>query len=293
LLRVIGEPKAPIKIIFFTTVQNILLDLLFVGALDLRAAGAALATILSQITSLCLIAYVCTHRFELYRFSRKSIRIDITILKPILKVGAPQILQFTSTNASFLVLGSLVNVYGVAASAAAGAVTKIWNFSVLPGQAMMSALVSVSAQNLPDKKYDRILKSFFCGASIVAGIALVVTLFCELTPAAMLSLFTSDAEVINAGIGYLRLYAVGFIVENVMFCMYAPLMGAGLTLVQMSCALVNSCIVRLFVAWLLSSFTSLGFQGLALAFSAAPYVSVIITAPFLITGKWKVNHVRV
>ena len=196
------------------------------------------------------------------------------------------------TNTSFLFIGGLINLFGVNHSAAAGAVTKIWNFTVLAGQAMMAAMISMTAQNHPNRKYDRIYKALRTGGAVVAGVGAGFTLFCELWPAWMLGLFTDDAAVVQVGIVYLRYFAIGFIAENIMFCLFGTLTGAGHTLVPMCCAIITAYLVRYLLAWVFSCYTPLGFEGIAIAYSIAPFVSAGICAAYMASGKWKKPKIK-
>lgn len=128
-----------------------------------------------------------------------------------MRLCSPQIVQMVLTNSSFMLIGGLINYFGVNASAAAGAVTKIWNFTVLAGQAMMAAMITMTAQNYPQKAFDRILRALRAGCMLVASVAAVITMLCELCPAGMLSLFTDEQTVVYTGIRYLRFLPLGLL----------------------------------------------------------------------------------
>lgn len=103
----------------------------------------------------------------------------------------------------------------------------------------------------------------------------------------MLSLFTKESPVIAAGISYLRYFAIGFMAENVMFCLFGTLTGSGHTLVPMCCAIVTSYLVRYLFALVLSRHSPLGFDGIAIAYSLAPFISAGICTCYIAGGRWK------
>ncbi len=214
-------------------------------------------------------------------------------LGALMRLCAPQVVQMVLTNSSFMLIGGLINYFGVNASAAAGAVTKIWNFTVLAGQAMMAAMITMTAQNYPRKAYERILKALGAGCMLVTAVAAVITLLCELSPEWMLSLFTDEQAVIESGIRYLRFFAIGFIVENIMFCMFGTLTGAGHTMVPFCCAVISAYLVRYLLAWVFSRMTALGFDGIAIAYSIAPFISCAICSVFIASGRWKKPRIKV
>lgn len=291
VLRGIGESDTPLRIMIITTVENIVLDLLLVAVIPLGAAGAAAATVASQITSAVLIGRrVC----KLGYFSFKSgwFGAKKAVLDPLMRICTPQVLQMLLTNSSFMLIGGIVNIFGVDCAAAAGAVTKIWNFTVLSGQAMMAALITVSAQNCAKGAYGYVLRAFFAGAALTACIGAVFTLLGELCPGFMLGLFTDDSAVVAAGITYLRYFAIGFIVENIMFCLFGVLTGSGHTMVPFVCATISAYLIRYLLAWVFSHLTPLGFNGIGIAYSIAPFVSAFICSAYIASGRWKRANIK-
>lgn len=291
VLRGIGESDTPLRIMLITTAENIFLDLLLVAVIPLGAAGAAAATVASQITSAALIGRrVC--KLGYFSFKGRWFGIKKDVLGPLMRICTPQVLQMLLTNSSFMLIGGIVNIFGVDCAAAAGAVTKIWNFTVLSGQAMMAALITVSAQNCAKGSYGYVLKALYAGAALTAGIGAVFTLLCELCPGFMLGLFTDDAAVVEAGITYLRYFAIGFIAENIMFCLFGVLTGSGHTMVPFACATISAYLIRYLLAWVFSHLTPLGFNGIGIAYSIAPFVSALICAAYIASGRWKQQNIR-
>lgn len=292
-LRGIGESVHPMLYVLITTIENILLDLLFVAAFKWGAAGAAAATVISQFTSMFLVICYTKKSTRLFDFALSSFRISAQKLGGVLKIGLPQAIQYTATHISFLCIGSLINSYGVNASAAAGAANKLWTFGTLPGLSFMSGIISVTAQNHPTGNYKRIIQGMFCGMTgslIVSGIVFAL---CQITPEGMYGLFTPDSNVAEIGASYLRIYAISFFDEVIMFCMFGVLTGSGYTTVTMCCSFLSAFGMRYAGAYLLSNFTSLGFNGIALAYSLAPLVGITVGGYFLVSGRWKKSRVKI
>ena len=290
-LRGIGESMQPLLYVCITTVENVILDLIFVAVLHWDAPGAAAATIISQATSMLLVARYTKERTPLFDFRLPSFRIHPDKLRHLLAVGLPQAIQFTCTNISFLFISSLINTYGVSASAAAGAATKIGTFGTLPGQACMSAIVTLTGQNHPLKNYKRILQGMLWGMAVSLGFSLVFFLLCQFVPGYMYGLFTTDPEVTRVGADYLRLFAISFLDETIMFCMFGVLTGAGYTTVTMLTSITSAFGIRYALAALLSRHTLLGFNGIALAYSAAPLLGIAVAIIFLLSGRWKKSRI--
>lgn len=292
-LRGIGESVHTMLYVLMTTVENILLDLLFVAVFGWGAAGAAAATVISQLTSMCLVIRYTKKSTKLFSFARSSFRIHAQKLGSVLSIGLPQAIQFTATNLSFLCISSLINSYGVSASAAAGAANKLSTFGTLPGMSCMSGIVTMTAQNQPGGSYKRIIRGMFCGMAASVLVSGVVFALCQITPEGMYGLFTTDTSVAEIGVSYLRIYAISFFDEVIMFCMFGVLTGSGYTTVTMTCSFLSAFGVRYAGAYLLSRFTSLGFNGIALAYSVAPLVGISIGGFYLISGRWKKSRIRI
>ena len=292
-LRGIGESLWPMIFVIITTTENVLLDLLFVGVFHWGASGAALATILCQATSMTLVILYTKHRTDLFDFKRSSFRIHRDKLGQLMRVGLPQAIQYVCTNISFLLVSSLINSYGVVASAAAGATNKISTFVTLPGTACMSAIVTMTAQNLPGKQYKRIIRGMLTGMALSFSIAMMFFVICQVAPGSMYALFTPEEAVVAVGSTYLRIYALTFVVEVIMFCLFGVLTGSGHTEVSMLNAIFSAFAVRYVLAHVLSAYTPLGFNGIAVAYSAAPMVGILVALFFIGTGRWKKSAIRV
>jgi len=292
VLRGIGESFRPMIFVAITVALNIGLDALFVGPMHMGVAGAALATIISQFISMCMaIWYV--RKLGLFDFKLPSFKIDKDFLKVMLKIGIPQGLQFALTNISFLLIMGFINPYGVAASAATGAVTKIGTFAVLPAQALMTALITMTAQNIPVKQYQRILKSMFVSMGISLLFTGFIFLLAHLIPEAMLGIFTTDPEVIAIGSEYLKILTISYMIESLMFCLYGIITGGGHTYYVFGCAILSAFIIRFTFSWIFSTYTSLGLMGIGWAYVLAPACSGLAALIFILTGKWKKNRVKV
>lgn len=292
VLRSVGESVRPMLFVLITVILNIGLDILFVGPLHMGVAGAALATILSQFISMCMaIWYV--KKIGLFDFRIKSFRIEKDTLKLMLKIGIPNGLQFGLTNISFLLIMGFINQYGVNASAATGAVTKIGTFAVLPAQALMTALISFTAQHIPQQKFKRVIQSMLVAMAISLCFTGLIFLLAHTIPDIMLGIFTTDTAVIQTGADYLKILTISYMIESVMFCMYGVISGSGNTYYTFGCAILSAFIVRLLFTWIFTSFTSMGLLGIGWAYVMAPAASGIAAAIFLLTGKWKKSKMKI
>ena len=293
VLRGLGDSRTPLLLVAVSSVVNLVLDLLLVGALHLGAGGAAAATAFSQMLCCLLIFPIARKRHPYLTGDADTPRFDKDKLATLLKIGLPQSVQFTLTELSFLMIAGVVNLFGVYASAAAGAVARLGSFAVLASKAMMGAIITVTGQNVGAGQPSRALRGMGIGILYALPVSVVFFILSLLWPEMMLRLFTSEAPVLAAGAPYLKALALSFVLESVMFCMMGLLTGAGHTMVTLSCALVSAFVVRYSLARLFSITLGMGFVGVGWAYPFAPAASLVICTVFLLTGRWKSNRVRV
>lgn len=293
VLRGVGNSRTPMLLVLFSLVLNIFLDWLFVGVFNKNAAGAAVATVIAQVVCAGLIIIYMFRETDFVVWDKSLFCVDRQKLNMLLKIGLPQSVQFTLTNLSFLFIAGLVNTYGVYASAATGAAGKLSSFAVLSGQAVMGAIITMSAQNIAAQKYKRALQGMGMGILYALPLSVVFYILSFVQPEKMLGLFTQDPQVLAVGGPYLQIVAVSFVIESVMFCMMGVLTGAGYTNITMICAIISAFGVRYGLAWFLSSVASMGFLGIAMAYPFAPLSSTVICLVFILSGKWKKNRVKI
>ena len=293
VLRGLGDSRTPLLLVAVSSVVNLVLDLLLVGVMRLGAGGAAAATAFSQLLC-CLLIFPLSRRRHPFLGERQGrFRFDGAKLSLLLKIGLPQSIQFTLTELSFLLIAGVVNLFGVYASAAAGAVARLGSFAVLASKAMMSAIITVTGQNIGAGAPERALRGMGIGILYALPVSLIFFLLSLLWPELMLRLFTSEPPVLAAGAPYLKALALSFVLESVMFCMMGLLTGAGHTLVTLSCAMVSAFVVRYSLARLFSVALGMGFVGVGWAYPFAPAASLLICTAFILTGRWKTNRVRI
>ncbi len=293
MLRGIGNSTVPMVIVIITVVLNAVLDILFVAVIPLGVVGAALATVSCQLLSMLLTAIYIKLKTAFFDFRPSSFRIDRQYLTLVIKIGLPQSIQFLFASSSFVFLSGLVNLYGVEASAAAGAAAKIQTLANLPAQGMMTGLMALTAQNLAANEPKRVMKGMWTGMIFAGAISLVVYVLCFIFPNQAFRIFTPDAAVAAAGIDYLQIMSISFVLESFMFCMFGVIAGSGYTPLTMSCGIISAFVARYSAAWLLSQVVGMGFNGVGLAYNVGPIVSSSICIIFLLTGKWKTPRVQI
>jgi putative MATE family efflux protein len=293
ILRGMGNSRQPFYFVVTACITNIVLDLLFVAVFHWNAFGAALATVMSQALSMILcIVYLRRNNFQ-FDFKPGSFKIYPDQLKLILKIGLPTCLQNAVTSISFLFITAIVNsVGGVAASAAVGAAGKFNSFAFMPTQAMSASVSTMSAQNIGAGRMDRAIRS--CKIGILASIFFTYSLFVlvQLFPAAILSIFGDDPEMIANGVMYIRIFSSEFLIIPFMFCINGFLIGGGHTMFTLFNSMLSAVLLRVPVCYIFAVTLNWGIRGVALGAPSAAAGTLVVSVIYLLTGRWKHSVIR-
>ncbi len=292
IMRGMGDSKRPLYFVAIACVANIVLDLLLVGGFKMGAAGAGIATIISQALSMFLcIIYLIRKKF-VFDFKLRSFLIDKIQLREILKLGLPISVQNLTANLSFLVLTTIVNTIGVTASAAVGAVGKYNGFAILPAFAMNAAISTMCAQNLGAGREDRAKKTFLTGMIISCVISYMIFLFTALLPTEILGMFADDNEMVLAGLPYLRAFSFDYLLVPIAFSMNGLFVGAGHTSYSLFSSVLSSIIVRAPMAFILCNVAGLGLFGVGLSVPLATICSILLNLWFYFSGRWRIRKIN-
>ena len=176
LLRALGDSKATLYFLLVSSVLNVVLDLAFVAGLGMGVAGAAIATVISQIAS-CGIGFAYMHRrYALLRFSLRELRMDLKTAGRILQVGAPMAIQQSIVSCGFLFLQRLVNYYGESMIASYTVASRMENILMIPIIGIQNTMATFAGQNMGAHRPDRVSKGLGQGVLVSLGMTLILCL---------------------------------------------------------------------------------------------------------------------
>ena len=192
-------------------VANIALDYLFMGALDLGPAGAALGTTLAQTVSVAVSLFVILRRDTGIRIHKSDLRPDRLVMGKILGIGIPVTLQDGFIQVSFILITVIANRRGLTDAAAVGIVEKIISFLFLIPSSMLSTVSALGAQNIGAGKPKRAMAALGYAAALAGAFGAAAAAAVQLTAEPLVALFTDSAradgaQVIEMGGQYLRSY---------------------------------------------------------------------------------------
>jgi len=291
ILRGLGDSKRPLIFVSIACGINVIFDLLFVGVFGMEAAGAALATVISQAVSMiACIVYLKRSGFD-FDFRLRSFKFHLNRFRTLLKIGIPVSIQNVITNFSFLVLTTIANGMGVAASAAVGIVGKYNGFAILPAIAVGSSVSAMVAQNMGAGMVDRAKKTFHTGFVLAFSVTFVVFVITQLFPGQILALFGDDPEMIAAGVEYIRTFSLDYIIVPATFCLNGIITGSGHTIISSVGGIMASLGFRIPLAIIFGVVLDKGLMGLGIAAPAASLGAGTLLFIYYILGKWKKSTV--
>ena len=251
ILQASGESRFPLICLVVSSLTNIVLDILFIAVFHMDVEGAALATVLAEILSMVLVGGKLLKSREAIRLQFRRIRVDRESLRYIVHYGLPTAMQGCVIDLSNMLIQSYINGFGRNAMAGIGASTKLEGFMFLPVTAFSMALTTFVSQNIGANQHDRVRSGARFGLICTAGILLAFGVIAWFFAPAMISLFSSDPEIIRFGAGRTTVCAFFYCLCGFSHAASALMRGLGKPMTPMLVMLICWCAVRVVVLFTL------------------------------------------
>lgn len=227
ILRAVGDSVRPLCYLICSSVVNVVFDIVFVKYMNMGVAGAAYATIISQVISAILVLISLTVTNGMYRLYWNRLRINKGVLKEIIHIGMPSALQQSITAFSNVFVQSYINAFGSSVMAGWSSYIKIDQFVVIPTNSISMAITTFVGQNLGAFRADRANKGTKMAISIsMAATAVIVSVLVAFAPQAIM-LFNKEAAVVECGTMLLRIMTPFYIIWSINMILSGSLCGAG------------------------------------------------------------------
>lgn len=245
ILQSVGNSRSPLYYLIFSSVVNVLLDLLFVGVLGFGVGAAAAATVISQFVSVTLCLYRLMRKSpEEYRVSIRKIQLNPFMLKRIIQNGLPAGIQNSVVSMANVFVQANINSFGSVAMAGCGTYSKIEGFAILPVNCFSMALTTFVSQNLGAQKYDRTRKGAKFGVVCGVGMAELVGVVLYITMPKLASLFDGSPQVIAYAVRQARIITLFYFLMAFSHCVAGVMRGAGKAALPMIVIVSCWCVVR-------------------------------------------------
>ena len=285
ILRGVGESVRPMLFILITTVLNIAFDLLFILVFKWGIEGAARATVVSQGIGMCIALAYVNNTHPLLSIKKQDMLFDWKLFKESLKIGLPTSVQQCAIALGLIALLGIVNSFGTNTLTAYGAAGKIDTIITQAVLTLSGALAAFCGQNIGAGRLDRVKKGvqFTMYTNIALGLLTFAAVY--LFGNEMMRIFTKDIDVVAIGKEYLLIIGGFFIVHGALNVYNGALRGAGDTLFPMITSLVCLWLIRIPLAYYLSSW--LGRNGIWWAIGISITIGLIVTFVYYKIGFWK------
>ncbi|MBQ8279317.1 MAG: MATE family efflux transporter [Roseburia sp.] len=245
ILQAVGDSKHPLYYLIFSSIINVVLDLLFVGAFNWGVGSAALATAISQAVSafLCFIRLVRTQ--DVYQVHIREIRFHPQMLKQIISIGLPTGMQNSIIAIANVVVQSNINAFGVDVVAGSGVYSKIEGFVFLPITCFSMSLTTFIGQNLGARQFDRAKKGARFGVLCSITLAEIIGVIIYFAMPVLATLFDNNPDVVAIATLQARTESLFYFLLAFSHCISGILRGAGKSAVPMYVMLIAWCAIRI------------------------------------------------
>ena len=219
ILRSVGDSKTPLYFLIFASIMNIILDWVFMKNLNMGVTGAAVATVVSQLTASLLCLIVIKKNFPVLHITKSYFARDKKLTSDMLSAGMTMATMNSIFSIGSIIMQGAINALGETIIAAHLASRKLAEMFMQPLVTVGLACSTFVSQNFGAKKYDRISKAIrysliYCAVWSVISFFILWFLGAKAT---VLITGTGNAEVVRNTAMYLRINAPFYFVLGILF----------------------------------------------------------------------------
>lgn len=286
MFNALGKSRIPLYFLIFSSVLNVILDVISVTWFHMGVAGVAWATLIAQGIS-AIFSFVVLFRVLRGLEEKNCGLFDWSELAEMTRIALPSILQQSTVSIGMMLVQSVVNSFGSQALAGFSAGMRIESISIVPMSAIGNAMSSYTAQNMGAGKQERVREGYLAATRLVLIFAVLLCLIVELFYQPMITLFLGESGTETAlatGCGYLKFIGWFFCFIGFKMSVDGLLRGAG-DMVMFTVANLVNLTIRVSLSVALAPV-----YGIAVVWYAIPLgwiANWAISYAEYRTGKWK------
>ncbi len=255
-----GQAKIAMLSVLIGAVTNIILDPIFIFALNMDVQGAALATIISQGLSAGWVVRFLLSEKSAVRIRRKNLKPELSVVTGVMALGISPFIMQSTESAINIVLNRGLQTYG--GDLYVGSMTilqSVMQLVTIPVQGFTQGVQPIISYNFGAGKFDRVRKTY----RLLIGTAFGVTsamCFCAVTfPGVFAGIFTSSQELIDLVCEVMPIFMLGMFIFGIQMGCQTTFMGLGQAKISLFIALLRKVILLIPLAIILPKF--LGVMG--------------------------------
>ncbi|MBO8436237.1 MAG: MATE family efflux transporter [Spirochaetes bacterium] len=266
MFNALGKSKVPLYLLIFSSMLNVVLDIIMVGPMEMGVRGAGWATLISQGLS-AIISFQILIRYLKSFGGTAASSYSGELAKRIWRIALPSILQQSTVSIGMMLVQSVVNSFGSEVLAGFSAAMRVESFVIVPMVAMGNSISTYTAQNLGAKQNERVIRGYRNAYLIVIISAALICIVLETCSDGIITLFLGkegSQPAMATGTGYLTFMGWFFAFIGFKMITDGVLRGAGIMAVFTTANLVNLSI-RVIIA-----FAAAPCFGIAAVWTAVP-----------------------
>lgn len=254
IFSALGDSVTPFRFLAVSSVANIIVDYVFVTAFRMGVAGVAWATFICQGVSCVAAVITVMRRMAALERGVKAPLFSMHILKKIMVVAIPSILQQSFISVGNIMIQSVINNFGTGVMAGYSAAIKLNNLVITSFTTLGNGMSNYISQNLGAGRKERIVPGYRAGLRMVYVICVPVILLYWLAGPALTGIFMDNgtAEAIQAGTQFLRIVSPFYLVVSTKLIADGVLRGAQ-AMRQFMTATFTDLILRVVLVYIFSS----------------------------------------
>ncbi|MBO5668565.1 MAG: MATE family efflux transporter [Lentisphaeria bacterium] len=287
IMRAFGDTTRPFYFLLLAGVINVLLNLFFVLVCKWHVAGVAVATVISQAVAAIMVLRVLKNMRGPCRVKWQGLHIEWKNLREMMSIGIPAGFQAACFSLANILVQSSINTFGSLAMAGLTASGTLESIGYITMNAVGQTVVSFVGQNHGGQQYDRMKRSVNIGLlmSYISTFAISIVLLLWGRP--LLSIFNTNAEVIDYGMRRFYITLPLLFVCAFMEIFTAGLRGIGCSLPPTLVTIFCACILR--IIWIFTVFRC--FHSIEVLMASWPFTWVVNCAGVALLMRWKYRHI--
>ena len=273
-----GFAKVSMTTVLIGAVTNIVLDPLFIYALDMGVKGAAMATIFSQaISCVWVMRFLCGEK-TILRLKKENMAIQLKLLLPCLALGLSAfIMQSSESVISVCFNSSLLRYGGDVAVGAMTILTSVMQFAMLPLQGIAQGAQPITSYNFGARNTKRVKQTFKCLLLVSVLYSTLLWAMIQLFPQTFAAIFTPNAELIDFTARAMRVYFAVLLIFGIQIACQMTFVSIGNAVSSIIVAVMRKFVLLLPLIYMMPNLVADKTMGVYMAEPIADTIAVTFT----------------